>query len=66
MEVAWEDRGKIAFETYFTTWPLKWDHQNFFVRKSWNAVFDSCKNSTVLTDVDGKKIIVGGNENGEG
>lgn len=67
MEVKWEDRGKIALETFEISRKMfitDWSKLDNYNKKQWNKVYDSCKNSTILECGNGEKLIVKDDKHG--
>jgi hypothetical protein len=48
MEVAWEDRGKIAHENFYPEANYEWDCLPMSVKAWLNKVFDACINTETL------------------
>ena len=67
VEVAWEDRGKIPriefdkdVDGLSNIKCLPWDDVSETVKDWWNRIFDACVSTKKLTTIDGKEILVTG------
>lgn len=68
MEVAWEDRGKIAHDAFFMPSEydqyLNWNYLGKQMKEWWNRVFDACVAAEKKMVPGGTTILVTGDNHG--